>query len=206
MTMDIMDKLRDFWSKEDKSYDSIMLWAASCMCFYGFLRSGEITVASMAEFDPEGHLGEGDVALDKLEDPAVVRVHIKASKTDPFRQGVFVFIGKTDNCRCPVAAIAAYLAVRGRSTGPFFRWKSGSPLSRETFVKHVRKALSASGMNVSGYSGHSFRIGAATAAAAAGLEDSMIKTLGRWRSSAYQTYVRIPRERLATVAKQLAKI
>lgn len=206
VTMDIMDKLRDFWSKEDKSYDSIMLWAASCMCFYGFLRSGEITVASMAEFDPEGHLGEGDVALDKLEDPAVVRVHIKASKTDPFRQGVFVFIGKTDNCRCPVAAIAAYLAVRGRSTGPFFRWKSGSPLSRETFVKHVRKALSASGMNVSGYSGHSFRIGAATAAAAAGLEDSMIKTLGRWRSSAYQTYVRIPRERLATVAKQLAKI
>ena len=40
MTMDIMDKLRDFWSKEARqSYDSIMLWAASCMCFYGFLCS-----------------------------------------------------------------------------------------------------------------------------------------------------------------------
>lgn len=206
MTMDIMDKLRNFWSKEDKSYDSIMLWAASCMCFYGFLRSGEVTVASMAEFDPEGHLCEGDVALDDLENPAVVRVHIKASKTDPFRLGVFVFIGKTDNNRCPVAAIAAYLAVRGRADGPFFRWTSGLPLSREAFVKGIRKALSASGMDVSGYSGHSFRIGAATAAAAAGLEDSLIKTLGRWRSSAYQTYVRIPRERLATVSKQLAKV
>ena len=176
------------------------------MCFYGFLRSGEITVPSMAEFDPEGHLCEGDVALDSLEDPAVVRVHIKASKTDPFCQGVFVFIGKTDNTRCPVTAIVAYLAVRGRSSGPFFRWKSGSLLSRESLVKQMRKALSTSGVDVSGYSGHSFRIGAATAAAAAGLEDSMIKTLGRWRSSAYQTYVRIPRERLATVSKQLAQI
>ena len=114
--------------EEEKDHDSIMLWAASCM-FYGFLRLGEITVSSMAEFDSEGHLCEGDVALDCLEDPAVVRVHIKALKTDQFRQGVFVFIGKTDNNRCPVTAIVAYLAVRGRSAGPFFRWKSGSPLS-----------------------------------------------------------------------------
>ena len=73
-------------------------------------------------------------------------------------------------------------------------------------MKGLCKALRASGMDVSGYSGHSFRIGAATAAAAADLEDSLIKTLGRWQSSAYQTYVRIPRERLATVSKQLAKV
>ena len=104
-------------------------------------------MASMAEFDPEGHLCEGDVALDDLESPAVVWVHIKASKTDPFRLGVFVFIGKTDNNRCPVAAIAAYLAVRGRADSPFFRWTSGLPLSREAFVKCIRKALSASGMD-----------------------------------------------------------
>ena len=82
--MDIMDKLRQIWSTKER-YDAIMLWAASCMCFYGFLRSKEITVASVAEFDPEGHLCEGDVALDKLKNPAVVRVHIEASKIDPFR-------------------------------------------------------------------------------------------------------------------------
>ena len=39
------------------------------MCFYGFLRSGEITAVSMTEVHPEGHLCEGDVALDDLEDP-----------------------------------------------------------------------------------------------------------------------------------------
>ena len=39
-------------------------------------------MASMTEVDPEGHLCKGDVALDDLEDPALVRVYIKALKTD----------------------------------------------------------------------------------------------------------------------------
>ena len=35
------------------------------------------------------------------------------------------------------------------------------------------------------YSGHSFRIGAATTAAAKGIEDCIIKILGWWESLAY---------------------
>ena len=45
--------------------------------------------------------------------------------------------------------------------------------------------------------GHSFRIGAATAAARRGIEDSVIKILGRWESAAYQQFVKIPRDQLA---------
>ena len=206
VTTDILNKLKSFWSSDNSNFDHIMLWAACCMCFYGFLRSGEITIPSLAEFDPDGHLCEGDVTLDTHDAPSVVRVHIKTSKTDPFRRGVFVFMGKTSNELCPVAAISAYLVVRGHTPGPFFHFNSGSPLSRELFVKHVRRALNAQGVDASSYSGHSFRIGAATAAAAAGLEDSLIKTLGRWQSAAYQSYVRIPRERLASVSVQLSKV
>ena len=107
------------------------------------------------EYDPEADLSEGDVAVDNLVNPTVVRVHIKASKTDPFRQGVYVYLGATGNDLCPVATVSAYLVVRGREPGPFFK------------------------LDVSQYLGHSFRIGAATTAAAAGFEDSLIKTLGR---------------------------
>ena len=67
-----------------------MLWAAYCMAFFGFLRAGEITVPSFKVYDQEGHLSVGDVALDSQRDPAVIRVHIKESKTDPFHKGVYV--------------------------------------------------------------------------------------------------------------------
>lgn len=204
ITPDILQKLRESWEKDDHNHDHIMLWAACCTCFFGFLRSGEVTVPSSREYDPEGHLSEGYIALDSQRNPSVVRVHIKAAKTDPFRQGVYVFLGKTGNKLCPVVAVAAYLVVRGRQPGPFFLFRSGSLLSRELLVKHIREALLPYGVDVKKYSGHSFRIGAATAAAAMGVEDSMIKTLGRWQSSAYQTYVRIPRDSLAAVSKRLS--
>ena len=73
-------------------------------------------------------------------------------------------------------------------------------MTRERLVSCIRRALSDAGI---GYSGHSFRIGAATTAALAGIEDSTIKMLGRWESSAYQRYLRTPRETLAAVSARL---
>ena len=51
----------------------------------------------------------------------------------------------------------------------------------------------------------SFRIGSATTAAACGIEDSLIQTLGHWKSAAYLRYIRIPREQLANLSVVLAK-
>ena len=49
--------------------------------------------------------------MDSVSAPTLVQVRIKASKTDPFRKGVVVYLGRTDNDLYPVRAIAAYLAV-----------------------------------------------------------------------------------------------
>ena len=174
ITPDILRKLREVWGKEAHRADNIMLRAVCCMCFYGFLRSGEATLTSGQEFDQEADLSEGDVALDDLVNPTVIRVHIEASKTEPFRQGVFVYLGATGNNLCPVAAVSAYLAIWGREPGLFFRFASGAALTQEALVKQLRSALSQFDVDVSQYSGHSFRIGAATTAAAVGLEDSLI--------------------------------
>ena len=45
----------------------------------------------------------------------------------------------------------------------------------------VRAVLTEAGLVAKDYAGHSFRIGAATTA---GIQDSLIKTLGRWESAA----------------------
>ncbi|CAG2213250.1 unnamed protein product [Mytilus edulis] len=67
---------------------------------------------------------------------------------------------------------------------------SSRPLSRATFINYLRQLLIRLGYKESDFCGHSFRIGAATSAAAAGIEDHIIQTLGRWSSDCYIRYIR----------------
>jgi len=85
------------------------------------LKASEITVPSDSSYDPGAHVNVDDVAVDSKTRPQIMRVRIKASKTDPFRQGVDVFVGRTGNLLCPIAAVLAYLAVRGSGSGPLFQ-------------------------------------------------------------------------------------
>ena len=83
------------------------------------------------------------------------------------------------NVLCPVAAVLAYLAIRPQAPGPLFVFKDGSYLTREHLMAHLCVGLCQAGLEADRYSGHSFRIGAATTAAQAGVEDSFIKMLGQ---------------------------
>lgn len=200
----ILRSLRGVWSKSGGERDTKLIWAACCLCFFAFLRAGELTVPTGSSYDPGVHLSVGDIAVDHPSRPSFVRVTIKQSKTDPFRKGVDLFIGRTGTDLCPVAALLDYLQARGTSPGPLFCFADGRPLTRQLFVVLVRDALKKAGIDQSKYCGHSFRIGAATTAAAKGMEDCIIKTLGRWESLAYLQYVRLPREQLAGYSSLLA--
>lgn len=69
----------------------------------------------------------------------------------------------------------------------------GSPLTKGS---KVRDLLVTAKLDPSLYSGHSFRIGAATSAALAGLEDSTIRNLSRWLSSTFLVYIHTLRTQL----------
>ena len=69
-------------------------------------------------------------------------------------------------------------------------------LHRSLFVQKVQEALTAR---------HSFQIGAATMAGVAGVPEATTKVLGRWKSGAYQHYIRPSAEDLAQVSTQLCK-
>ena len=134
----------------------------------------------------------------------MLKVRIKASKTNPFRLGVEIFVGKTVNALCPVSAVLTYMANRGPGPGPLFRFVNGSPLTQACLVTKEKEAISAAGIDPTPYSGHSFRSGAATTAAKQGISDATIKTLGRWQSNAYQLYIKTPRHQLVAISQHLA--
>ena len=75
--------------------DNVMLWATSCVDFFGFIRSGEFTVPSQQGYDPTVHLSLAYVAFNSHVAPTFARLRIKKSKTDPFLLEVDVFIGAT---------------------------------------------------------------------------------------------------------------
>jgi len=206
ITPDILRALRKVWESDADRDKATMLWAAVTMCFFGFLRSGEVVVPTDDQYDETVHLSYGDVRVNNTANPQYLEVKIKASKTDPFRKGVTVYLGRTDSDLCPVAAILAYMVQRGAERGPFFWFTKRRFLTRERLVSAMRAALQQAGISPQKYAGHSFRIGAATTAARCGLPDSLIKTLGRWESAAYMVYIRTPKETLCSVANSLCQL
>lgn len=166
-----------------------MLLCACSFAFYGFLRCGEFTVRKLP-FDASCNLCINDVSVstDKIS------LRLKVSKADPFRKGVTIHYFRNSPV-CPITCFHNYFQVR-KALGcapelPLFVCSDGTPLTRSSFCLFLKQILSVAGLNPEQYSGHSFRIGAATTAAACSIEDHLIKTLGRWSSDCYIRYIRI---------------
>ena len=205
ITPDTLKKMFTIWNGRSDLVDAKMLWAAACTAFFGFLRIGEFTSPTVSTFDSSVHLAVSDISVDHPRDPTALFIRLKQSKTDQLRKGVTVVLGKTDQAPlCPVSAMISYLVVRGMTPGPAFKWSDGHYLTRANFVTEVKRALELTGRDSSCFNGHSFRIGAASTAAARGMEDSLIKTLGRWESDAYQRYIKLSRRDLAQYSKTIA--
>ena len=54
ITLPLLAKLWGMWYAGQSKRDAMMLWAAATMCFFGFLRVGEVVVPSDSAFDPTG--------------------------------------------------------------------------------------------------------------------------------------------------------
>ena len=199
ITTSILRKLHKILNLD--MYSDALFWAACLIGFFGFLRCGEFTTNSK-EFDANTNLTVNDIQIDKHICPTVVLINIKASKTDQFRRGHVLRIGASGSPICAVRALTKYLHHRGGSPGPLFRLENGKPLSRDIFCTWLKDAMTRIGES-GHYSGHSFRIGAATTAASVGIPDHLIKTLGRWISDAYQLYIQTPPAVLESVASRL---
>ena len=155
-------------SLSSPSFDDIMFWVVCCLAFFGFLRVAEFTCPSA--FDSTIHLTATDVSIDPT---STIHLWLKSSKTDPFRQGFMIHIGSSGKPICPVAALRAYLDLRGHAPGPLFDTSTGSPLT-PVIVNHWLRSVFTAARHGSSFSNHSFRIGAASSAASTGIPDHLI--------------------------------
>lgn len=93
---------------------------------------------------------------------------------------------------CPVSQMLDYFSVRGNAPGPLFCSADGSPIPRSYFTRSLKEVLQYCNLDEDRYKTHSFRIGAASWAAAKGMSDSQIRAFGRWNSNAFLKYIRMP--------------
>ena len=93
---------------------------------------------------------------------------------------------------CPVRLLTKYIMLRGESPGPLFAWIDGRAIAQSWFRRTLQTAVGLTQGQTQNITPHSFRIGAATHAAASGKSVLQIQAMGRWRSNAFLKYIRIP--------------
>ena len=188
-----MQSINDLLINQPHSYAKILIWATYCLAFFGFLWVSEFTIPSNTRYDEECHLSSADISIDNHNNPQILKVKIKQSKTDSFRRRVDIYLGTTGTTLCLIKAILPYLALRpNHHNGLLFIFEDGHSLTYQRFSSNLDNLLSRHGFDTTQYNTHSFRIGTATTAAQANIPHTSIQMLGRWKSNAYQTYIKTP--------------
>lgn len=178
--------------------------AAFCLAFAAFLRVGEFTYTQSdllgADFG-KFHPTRGHVTLQKDH----LELTLPASKTDPFRCGITLTVAASHDAACPVKSLAHLFArAPAPASAPLF-FTSALPFTRDIVINEMRAALTRLGIPGQ-YSGHSFRRGAATSARAAGVSDSDIQLLGRWKSDSYKLYIDTPKSHILSASRLLQQV
>ena len=182
-------------------FDDKTFWAACCTAFFGFLRGAEFT-ASKDDLLSGRFLALSDLSVDRTPVPEFVFVRLRFSKTDQFGKGCTIVLARANSAICPVSAITSYLWSRGDKEGPLFVDGEFSPLSKSKLTSKLKSSLMKCGIG-GNYTLHSFRVGAASTAAALGFPEYLLNALGRWSNDAYKVYIKLPVNCLASASRSL---
>ena len=177
-----------------------MIWACMLTAFFGFMRVSEYTSPRTVTYQPEITLCYHDFKVKENRNNIHIELSIKSSKTDPFRLGTVIRLAANVTELCPVKALLEYVKYHPLKQGPLFTFQNGKFLTRRELGKILQQHLPNSCRNISS---HSFRIGAATTAAAAGHPRWLIQSLGRWTSDCFRQYLRIPDTTIDNVSNSL---
>lgn len=166
-------------------HDRAAYWCAFCFAWFGALRVTEYTSSKPTEFDRSRKLSTEDVSVASTS----LTISLRKSKTDQFGHGNLITLDETNRSICPVSAYRHYLPLRNKfPAGPLLVTRDGSFFTRNNIETVIKKYFSAP--PTTKFTPHSFRIGATTMKASQGASSSDIQQGGRWKSSAFTSYVR----------------
>ncbi len=137
-----------------------------------------------------------DLRLDDLEWTSAggVIVTVRKSKTDQAGRGLRLPIEVSDSPTCPVRLLQRWLRVRrALATAESEEWlfvsDRGEKMTTTAVTTIVQRAAALAGLQ-GRFSGHSLRIGGASAAMGAGTSLATIQAVGGWSSDAVHRYLR----------------
>ena len=136
----------------------------------------------------------------------VLELTIKAPKETKACRDVVVDIFEVEGPLCPVKAFNRWATKSSTSNkpGPVFRDESGVPLTGRKLNFYLKKFLENTiDYNKEKITSHSFRSGLATLIGSKGMSIEEIKIAGRWNSSSYEKYLKLPRAQRALLAQKL---
>jgi hypothetical protein len=182
LSMPILQSLLQALPKVVPPYTATLFAAMFTTMFAAFFRLGEVTISPH-------NLRLCQVVIT----PCVVHITLNSFKHHSSQLPVTLqILPSPSSSACPVVHLQHYQSVRGTTPGPFFCHQNGQPIHAYEFREVLDKAKAQAGLSDCRITPHSFRIGAATYAAANGFSSQQIQAMGRWKSSAFQRYVRIP--------------
>lgn len=195
ITFQHLDQIRVFLLSSEYSHqDRQLYFTASCVAFFGMLRVSEYTCPTSSFFDSSRHLCVSDVTISTN----MLLIRIKVSKTNQSGLGTTIRLPSINSIFCPVAAMRSFLSLRGFVPGPLFMFANNLFLTRNMLSQFLRRVFNNIDINT-----HSFRIGGASCAAAAGISNSTIQILGRWSSSAFRDYLRFSNDSLRLISQSM---
>ncbi len=165
------------------------LEAMFVLAFFGFLRCSVFTALTL-RFKPRRYACISDLSL--FSNHTIV-FYLKRTKTNQSGQPTPVFYFNIQLALNPFPILANYLhfcsSQNAFPNDPLFVSESGQVITCFWFHQHFHHVLSLSGISPIHYSGHSFRIGAATSASCSGIPKHLIQIMGRWSFQAYHCYI-----------------
>ena len=150
--------------------------------FHACLRAGEVTLS-------RNPMNVIRISQLKLNDDHFT-IQFQQYKHSKGRMPLVTVTKQPHGTPCPVSSLRAYINTRGYTSGQLFLNPDKSPITIQQFSNTLRNTVAISNLPTARYTTHSFRLGKATQMAMDGQPDQVIRSAGRWRSTAYTTYLR----------------